>query len=80
MLVEEKGVAVVVCEGADTVPDPDMLARTIAEAMGGEQALWLRAKELSDKAHKAAEAGGSSAVDLDRLVEELTQLQNKHVL
>ncbi|CAM8970339.1 hypothetical protein QQ045_005460 [Rhodiola kirilowii] len=77
ILVEEMGVAVRVCEGADTVPDPNTLARTIAEALSGDQSLLSRAKDLSEKAHKAAGAGGSSAADLDRLVEDLKQLKNK---
>ncbi|CAM8967265.1 unnamed protein product [Rhodiola kirilowii] len=77
ILVEEMGVAVRVCEGADTVPDPNTLARTIAEALSGDQSLLSRAKDLSEKAHKAAGTGGSSAADLDRLVEDLKQLKNK---
>lgn len=74
LLVEYKDAAVLVCEGVDTVPDPDELARTISESMHGDAARRRRAKGLRDLALKAVEDGGSSTMDLDRLARELSQL------
>ncbi|XP_068637898.1 UDP-glycosyltransferase 89B2-like [Aristolochia californica] len=70
-LLEESGVAVRVCEGAETIPDPAGLARAVAESVGVERPRWGRAKELSAAALGAVASGGSSIKELDGLVEEL---------
>lgn len=73
-LLEDLGVAVRVCEGADSVLDSEELGRVIGESMreGGE--IKLKAKELTVEAFAAVGDGGSSTRDFDRLVEELRQL------
>ncbi|WOH15404.1 hypothetical protein DCAR_0934942 [Daucus carota subsp. sativus] len=76
LLVDYMGVAVRLCEGKDTVPDPIKLGQKVAESMSGEIAEKVRAKELRSKAMEAVGGGGSSSRDLDRLVRELTQLQS----
>lgn len=73
MLVDYMGVAIRLCEGKDTVPDPVELGRKIGESISGEKAEKLRARELRNKAMEAVESGGSSVMDLDRLVRELAQ-------
>ncbi|KAG2334657.1 hypothetical protein Bca52824_005837 [Brassica carinata] len=73
LLVDHLGAAVRVCQGAETVPDPDDLGRVIAEMMGeGGRKVAARAEELRWKTD--AEANGSSIVDLQRLVEEFGKL------
>ncbi|KAJ0235117.1 UDP-glycosyltransferase 89A2 [Hirschfeldia incana] len=73
LLVEHLGAAVRVCQGAETVPDPDDLGRVIAETMGeGGRRVAARAEELRRKTD--AEANGSSIADLQRLVEEFGKL------
>ncbi|XP_010509811.1 PREDICTED: UDP-glycosyltransferase 89A2-like [Camelina sativa] len=71
LLVEDLGVAVQVCEGDGTVPDPDQLGRIIDESMGeGGREVAARAEEMRQK----LEVKGSSTVDLERLVKELRSL------
>ncbi|KAI3730282.1 hypothetical protein L1987_61451 [Smallanthus sonchifolius] len=77
LLVEEHGVAVRICEGPDTVPDPARLARMIAESMGGDKSEKLKAKELKNKATEAVKDGGSSSMEMDRFVKELSKFQPK---
>ena len=75
LLVEEMGVAVRVCEGAHSVPDPEHLARVIDESMVGDTAMKVRAKEVRDKAFEAVTTtNGSSSRDLDALVKHLEHL------
>ncbi|CAN1795012.1 UDP-glycosyltransferase 89A2 [Linum perenne] len=76
LLVEDLGVAVRVCEGAETVPDSVELANRISESMSNGLVERKRAEELKKKALAAVEEGGSSQVDLDRLVQELQNLQS----
>nr|GEX03136.1 UDP-glycosyltransferase 89A2-like [Tanacetum cinerariifolium] len=73
LLVEDHGVAVRVCEGNDTVPDSVVLARKIAESMSEDKGDKLKAKQL--KALEAAKEGGSSSMELDRLVKELSNFE-----
>ncbi|KAH6762961.1 UDP-Glycosyltransferase superfamily protein [Perilla frutescens var. hirtella] len=77
LLVEYKGAAALVCEGADTVPDSAELARKLKEAMHGGDAATprSRAKELCKQASEAVNNGGSSMGDLDRLVQQVSQLK-----
>ncbi|KAF8090795.1 hypothetical protein N665_0467s0024 [Sinapis alba] len=75
LLVDHMGVAVSVCEGSKTVPNPHELGRVIAETMGEQgSAVRARAKEMGQKARAATEARGSSTIDLERLVKELISL------
>ncbi|PON76746.1 UDP-glucuronosyl/UDP-glucosyltransferase [Trema orientale] len=74
LLVELRGVVKRVCEGGEAVPDPDELAKEIAELMKGDAPERMRAKEWGEKALAAVSAGGSSLRDLDELVRELRQL------
>ncbi|KAJ0242207.1 hypothetical protein HA466_0207020 [Hirschfeldia incana] len=75
LLVEHKGVAVLVCEGGDTVPNPTELGRVLAETMGEcGRDVRGRAKAVGQVTQAATEAGGSSDADLERLVLELSCL------
>lgn len=71
LLVDDVGAAVRVCEGADTVPDPESLSRVIAGSMRGDTRERVKAKELRDKALAAIAPGGSSAKDFDALGNQL---------
>ncbi|KAK8304493.1 hypothetical protein V6Z12_D04G225700 [Gossypium hirsutum] len=75
LLVDEIGVAVRVCEGADSVPNSDELGRAVAEAMTEGGGMKTKAKDLKQKALAAVSHGESSMKDLDRVVEELGQLR-----
>ncbi|KAL6983282.1 hypothetical protein U1Q18_016672 [Sarracenia purpurea var. burkii] len=75
LLVEDMGVAVRVCEGADAVPDSAELAQIIADSMSGDIVEKVRAKQLRDKAVEAVEVGGTSWEDLEDLVRDLNQLK-----
>ncbi|XWS64146.1 hypothetical protein CRYUN_Cryun06bG0161700 [Craigia yunnanensis] len=74
LLVDDMGVGVRVCEGADSVPDLDELGRAISESMIEGGGMKAKAKDLKEKALAAMSDGGSSMKDLDRFVEELNQL------
>lgn len=74
LLVEDMGVAVRVCEGAEGVPDGVELGNAVAKAMREEAPEKVRAKELRDAARAAVREGGSSVKDLDELVRELCKL------
>ncbi|KAG2304918.1 hypothetical protein Bca52824_033569 [Brassica carinata] len=57
LLVEHKGVAVIVCEGGDTVPDPNQLGRVLAETMGEcGRDVRGRAKAMGQVTQAATEA------------------------
>ncbi|KAM7258563.1 hypothetical protein ACFE04_014304 [Oxalis oulophora] len=75
-LLVEKGIGVIVCDGADTVPDPAELSKVICDSMSrsGEEVL-SRAKEMRDEAFAAVKAGGSSKRDLEKLIDELSNLK-----
>ncbi|XP_028761894.1 UDP-glycosyltransferase 89A2-like [Neltuma alba] len=74
LMVDDKGVAVRVCEGADSVPDPGELGRIVARSMGADSAEKERTKALREKAHRSVSEEGRSGKELDQLVEALTQL------
>ncbi|KAI7730696.1 hypothetical protein M8C21_032305 [Ambrosia artemisiifolia] len=76
LLVEDHGIAVRVCEGPNTVPDSARLARIIAESMSGDRVEKLKSKEMKNKAIEAVK-GGSSSMDLERLVKELSNFKPK---
>ncbi|RDX65047.1 UDP-glycosyltransferase 89A2, partial [Mucuna pruriens] len=74
LLVEDKGVAVRVSEGADSVPDPDILGRVISAVMSPESPQKRRAKLMREEAVSAVSEGGESSMDLDLLVKALLEL------
>ncbi|GAB2254516.1 hypothetical protein Droror1_Dr00022325 [Drosera rotundifolia] len=76
LLVEDAGVAVKVCEGPETVPEPDELARVISAAFTGETPQKKKTAEMREKVYNAVDVDrrGSSIIVLDELVKELTQL------
>lgn len=71
LLVDELKVARRVCEGAQTVPDSDSLARVLADSVSGNGAEMSRALELKDAALHAVREGGSSHRDLQCFVERI---------
>lgn len=79
LLVEDKGVAVRACEGADSVPDPNDLGRVIRRAMGVDCPHKGRAVELRDEAVKTVSEGGKSSKELGDFVEALTSLSVNEV-
>ncbi|KAK1311043.1 UDP-glycosyltransferase 89B1 [Acorus calamus] len=75
LVVEELGVAVMVCEGEESVPEVGELAEKVKQAVsegGGE--MGVRGRELGRKALEAVEVGGSSYEDLDGFVGEVVKL------
>ncbi|KAF5201775.1 Udp-glycosyltransferase 89a2 [Thalictrum thalictroides] len=74
LLVDDMGVAVKVCEGADTVPDSAELACCLRESMSENGVEKVQAMKLRDKALCAVKEGGSSMNDLNSLVKELRAL------
>ncbi|XP_058112455.1 UDP-glycosyltransferase 89B2-like [Magnolia sinica] len=74
MVVDQLGIAVRVCEGADSVPDSDELARAMTESVSWSWPQRARAKELSRAAVGAVREGGSSRKVLDEFVTELRGL------
>ncbi|WOL19906.1 hypothetical protein Cni_G28708 [Canna indica] len=73
-LLEEVETAVRVCDGEE-VPDPDELARLVAESVG-EPGRERREKaiEMGRRATAAVAEGGSSSKDLAEMVEELRKV------
>ncbi|CAJ1931793.1 unnamed protein product [Sphenostylis stenocarpa] len=79
LLVEERGVAAWVCEGANSVPNPDELGRVVKRVMYGESPEKRRAKLMREEGVRAVSEGGDSSMQVDQLVEALLQLRlNKH--
>ncbi|OAY65749.1 UDP-glycosyltransferase 89B1, partial [Ananas comosus] len=78
LLVEEARVAVPACDGGGAVPEPEELARIVAEAVSGERGRTVRerAKELGTKAAEAVREGGSSYRHLEGLIHELYKLKS----
>ncbi|KAJ4710683.1 UDP-glycosyltransferase [Melia azedarach] len=74
LLAEDLEVGVKACEGADTVPDSEVLGRVISESISQCERVKKRAKELRGKALEAVKKNGESGSDLDRLVQELRKL------
>lgn len=79
-LLREADVAVRVCEESDSVPDPDELARIVAESVGPSEASRGRRKralELREKALMAVKEGGSSFRDLEGFVKALWEVNDE---
>ncbi|KAF5933867.1 hypothetical protein HYC85_030038 [Camellia sinensis] len=66
LLVVELKVATRVCEGAQTVPNSDELARVVAESVSNQETGNERVGKLRRAALDAIK-GGSSSKDLDKL-------------
>jgi len=74
LLVEDMGVAVRVCEGMDTVPDPNKLGRVISSIMSGDSPQKKGAKLMKEEAVGAVSKDGVSFQELKELVHALQQL------
>ncbi|XP_010519205.1 PREDICTED: UDP-glycosyltransferase 89B1 [Tarenaya hassleriana] len=74
LVVDQLGVGVRVCEGADSVPDSDELARVLAESTTGKREEKERAKKLSRAALDAVGESGSSTKELDAFIEHVVSL------
>lgn len=74
LLVEELGVAVRVCEGANSVPEPAELEKAIAGSLREESPEKMKAKALKREAMEAVRSNGSSWKDMQDLVNKLTHL------
>ncbi|XP_010943331.1 flavonol 3-O-glucosyltransferase UGT89B1 [Elaeis guineensis] len=76
LLVEELGVAVRVGEAVEGTPEPEELARVMAEAVaeGAWPEMRARVAELGRKAAEAVAEGGSSYRDLEQMVKDLSEL------
>ncbi|XVE54640.1 hypothetical protein DITRI_Ditri03aG0098400 [Diplodiscus trichospermus] len=76
LLVDELGVATKACEGAQTVPNSDELARVLAESVSNKNRVDTeRVKELRKSALEAITEGGSSAKDMKELVKHLFSME-----
>lgn len=76
LLVDQAKVAIRVCEGVDTVPDPDELSRILSDSVS-ENGLEVRVRavELCKASLAAVKEGGSSFMDLDGFVKGLAALE-----
>ncbi|MQM21296.1 hypothetical protein Taro_054334, partial [Colocasia esculenta] len=80
LLVEETGVAVRVCEGPGSSPDPDEFVRILKSSASrpgkdpGLDRVRARAAELGRQARDAVGEGGTSSSDLEGLIRELSCL------
>ncbi|XP_010261336.1 PREDICTED: UDP-glycosyltransferase 89B2-like [Nelumbo nucifera] len=79
LLVEEKGMAVKLCEGRQVTPNSTELAKAIAESVGAHgpktKSVRVRAMETRQAALHAINPGGTSFKDLDQLVNDLNGLK-----
>ncbi|CAF2182233.1 unnamed protein product [Brassica napus] len=74
LVVDELKVGVRACEGPDTVPDPDELARVVADSVTGKQTERIQAMKLRKAALDAIQERGSSVKDIDGFFEHLVSL------
>ncbi|XVF29369.1 hypothetical protein REPUB_Repub15cG0115200 [Reevesia pubescens] len=72
LLADEHGVAIRVCNGLRSIPDPIELARIFVDSASMKLPERVRAIELQKTALNAFTKGGSSYQALDKLVEELS--------
>eukprot|EP00262_Sarcandra_glabra_P010511 TRINITY_DN2579_c0_g2_i1.p1 TRINITY_DN2579_c0_g2~~TRINITY_DN2579_c0_g2_i1.p1 ORF type:complete len:526 (+),score=15.35 TRINITY_DN2579_c0_g2_i1:80-1579(+) len=77
LVVEDLGVGVRVCEGADSVPDSAELALIFSDSVGGSGSKRRnRVEELSRAARVSVKEGGSSYRELNELVRALGSLSS----
>ncbi|KAE8650874.1 UDP-glycosyltransferase 89A2 [Cucumis sativus] len=74
LLVEDLGVAVRVCEGANSVPESEELGKIIAESLSRDSSEKMKAKALKRKAVEAVRPNGSSWKDMQAFIDKLIQL------
>ncbi|XWS37231.1 hypothetical protein CRYUN_Cryun19dG0025700 [Craigia yunnanensis] len=83
LLVDELRVAKKACEGAQTVPDSEELARLVAESVSNKSRVEREGiKDLRKAALEAIGEGGSSAKDIEELVKHLISMEldaNRHI-
>ncbi|XVF54498.1 hypothetical protein PTKIN_Ptkin05aG0185000 [Pterospermum kingtungense] len=83
LLVDELGVAQRACEGAQSVPNSDELARVVAESVCNKNRVGRETVEkLRNAALKAIREGGSSAKDMEELEKHLFSIElaaNPHI-
>ncbi|XVE81069.1 hypothetical protein DITRI_Ditri15bG0033600 [Diplodiscus trichospermus] len=73
LLVDELGAAIPVCEGLETVPDADKLARILSDSVKSKtQQERVRAMKLRQTVLDAIKEAGSSSKALDGIVEKLS--------
>ncbi|CAL5189315.1 unnamed protein product [Lathyrus oleraceus] len=77
LLVEDMEVAVRVCEGADSAPDPNELGRVISRVMNADSRQKRRAKLMKEEAVGAMSKDGVSSNELAKFIEALKQLSVK---
>ncbi|KAJ7956523.1 UDP-glycosyltransferase [Quillaja saponaria] len=75
LLVDELKVAKRVCEGRESVPDSDELARVLFESVSENEGEKTRAVELRESALNAIKDGGSSNKVFRCLMDQLTSLE-----
>ncbi|KAI3871181.1 hypothetical protein MKW98_015081 [Papaver atlanticum] len=86
LLETDLGLAVKICEGADTVPNSTELARVIAESVpqgdqeGKSRPQMIRAMEMGKMGLEAVKGGGRSFKNLDELVLELKKFNVKRTI
>ncbi|CAA7043182.1 unnamed protein product [Microthlaspi erraticum] len=74
LVVDELKVGVRACEGPDTVPDPDELARVFADSVTGKQTERNEVVKLKQAALDAIQERGSSVNDLDEFIKHVISL------
>lgn len=77
LLADELGVAIKACEGAQTVPNADLLARLMADSVSNKNRVEMRGgvKKLRKAALEAISESGSSAMDMEELVKHLFSME-----
>ncbi|KAL7161103.1 hypothetical protein ACSBR2_041704 [Camellia fascicularis] len=73
LLVAELKVATRICEGAQTVPNSNELARVVVESVSKQETGNERVGKLRRAALDAIKEGGSSYKDLDKLAMHISQ-------
>lgn len=79
LLIDEMGVGVRVCEGANSVPESEELGKLIAESLIGDSPEKLKAKALRREAVDAVKTDGSSWKDVQDLIDKLIHLPKNQV-
>ncbi|CAN8234953.1 unnamed protein product [Cochlearia groenlandica] len=75
LVVDELKAGVRACEGPDTVPDSDELARVFADSVNVKVTERIGAVKLKKAAFDAVKEGGSSVKDLDGFIEHVVSLR-----